>query len=88
MTAASWEITAMRRAVALGKLSALYGEAERLSEIVQRGLIDHGEAIDALWETAEANNLIATHGVDFVQVLLSDAFGAPQPQPMWLVRAA
>jgi hypothetical protein len=82
------DLTVMRRAVALGKVTAFHEQAERLAELVQRGIADHGVVIDALWETAIANNLISTHGVEFVQLLLADAFGRPQPCPLWLARAA
>jgi hypothetical protein len=78
----------MRCAVALGKLTAFYFEAERLGGLVRRGVLDHGVAVDALWETAEANNLVDINGVDYMQQLLSDAFGEPQPRPAWEVRAA
>ncbi len=88
MTPADRELRAMRRAVALGKVSAFHEQAGFLAEIVYRGVAEHGVVIDALWETAKTNNLIDIHGVDFVQDLMSDAFGQPQPLPTWLLRAA
>jgi hypothetical protein len=88
MTHLDREIIAMRRAVALGKVNAFHDHAGHLAELVRRGVADHSVVIDALWETAEANNLTDAHGVDFVQMLLTDAFGAPQPQPLWIARAA
>ncbi|MCC8961725.1 hypothetical protein H8A95_05165 [Bradyrhizobium sp. Pear76] len=88
MTRVDRELREMRRAVALGKVNAFHDQAEILAEIVQRGVVDHGIAVDALWDTALANNLIDAHGVDFVQFLMSDAFGQPQPLPTWLLRAA
>lgn len=88
MTRADRELRAMRRNVALGKVTAFHHEAGILAEIVQRGIADHGVVIDALWETAEGNDLLSIHGVDFIQDLLSDAFGQPQPLPKWLLRAA
>ena len=88
MTRADREVRAMRRAVANGKVDAFFEQAGILAEIVHRGVADHGVVIDALWDTANNNNLIDAHGIDFVQGLLSDAFGQPQPQPAWLLRAA
>jgi hypothetical protein len=82
------ELTATRRAIALGKVTAFADEAARLSELVQRRRLDHGAAIDALWDAADANDLLGQHGIDFVQRLLADAFGQEQPAPLWMMRAA
>ncbi len=82
------ELSAMRRAVALGKVNAFHDQAGHLAELVRRGTADQGAVVDALWDAANANDLIQTHGADFVQMLMSDAFGVPQPQPFWIGRAA
>lgn len=46
----------------------------RLADLAHASIIRRVEAIDALHDIATAHDLYATHGVDFVQAVLADAF--------------
>jgi hypothetical protein len=62
------------RAVALGQLVAFRDQCCRLADLANLGIVGRLEAIDALQEIAVRHHLLGTHGVDFIQALLADAF--------------
>jgi 3,4-dihydroxy-2-butanone 4-phosphate synthase len=62
-----------RRAVALGKLSALERQASAIGELVQPG--QRAIAADTLFDIAQANGLIAIHGEQLIAEILAAGFG-------------
>lgn len=68
------ELIATKRAIALGKLSEFQRQCERLAKLVVEGGISHADAVDGLFEAAEANHLTEVHSVDYIQRSLAAAF--------------
>jgi hypothetical protein len=72
------ELTAVKRAIALAKLT-LFGEScERLARFVAEGVIGRRDAADWLYDMAVGNRLVDTHGDELIGQMLSTAFDLPE----------
>lgn len=69
------ELAAAKRAIALGKVTEFQRQCERLAHLVADGLIGRADAADGLFDAAIGNNLVNTHGVDYIQNCLAKTFG-------------
>ena len=47
--------------------------APRIEDMIEHGVIDRGEASDALWRGCVGSGLVAERGADFVQQMLAEA---------------
>ena len=56
-------------------LVVFLARCEARADLTARGLYTLQESVDALWSYAEARGLVAKHGADEIQWLLSEAFG-------------
>jgi hypothetical protein len=88
MTAAELELLEAWRAVANAKLSEYRRQCWRLSEIVRRGVIGKTDAVDQLWTIATAHALVRALGEDHVQLIIGEAFGGTEFNPLYSEMAA
>src|SRR4051812_9504810 len=75
------ELIAARREIALGKLTELQHQCERLSRLVAEGIISRVDAADGLFDAAIGNDLVSTYGVDYIQNCLAKTFGPVASAP-------
>jgi hypothetical protein len=69
-------LTALRldvqTAIATAKIAEFENQAYRLGHVVATGLIHRAAAADLLLDVATANGLVAEHGDDLIQKILSE----------------
>jgi len=75
------ELIATKRAIALGKLTEFERQCERLAKLVVEGRISRTDAVDGLFEAAQANHLTEVHSVEYIQLSLAAAFISSKVAP-------
>jgi hypothetical protein len=61
-------------AAAPALIDVLRVRAEARADLVSYGLMDLQTAVDELWAAAEKQGLVAQHGADAIQQILSESF--------------
>ncbi len=66
----------VRRAIAIAKIAEFENQAYRLGDYVSVRLLPRTLAADVLLDAATANGLVAVHGDDFIQTLITEGLNS------------